>query len=58
MATAEELHDGEQQAQPGEKAANPTHKLSTKKLAKLQDAYNRRGIIYISRIPPHLVRNA
>ena len=28
---------------------------SNKKLAKLQDQYNRRGVVYISRIPPHMV---
>ncbi|KAK9816728.1 hypothetical protein WJX72_004286 [[Myrmecia] bisecta] len=28
--------------------------LSGKKLKRLQDSYNRRGVVYISRIPPHL----
>ena len=30
---------------------------NSKKLAKLQDQYNRRGVVYISRIPPHMVRH-
>ena len=31
-------------------------KQNSKKLAKLQEQYNRRGVVYISRIPPHMVR--
>ena len=29
--------------------------LQSKKLQKLQKAYEKRGIIYVSRIPPHMV---
>ena len=29
--------------------------LQTKKLQKLQRAYEKRGILYVSRIPPHMV---
>lgn len=29
--------------------------LNKKKLQKLQEQYERRGIVYISRIPPHMV---
>ena len=32
-------------------------KHNSKKLVKLQDQYNRRGVVYISRIPPHMVRH-
>ena len=32
-------------------------KHNSRKLAKLQDQYNRRRIVYISRIPPHMVRH-
>ena len=31
-------------------------KLDKKKLKKLKEEYKRRGVVYISRIPPHLVR--
>lgn len=30
--------------------------VTSKKLQKLQEKYDKRGIVYISRIPPHLVR--
>jgi hypothetical protein len=32
--------------------------LSKKKLQKLKEKHERRGIVYISRIPPHLVSAA
>jgi hypothetical protein len=38
------------------KSSGMNNKLSEKKLRKLQDVYNKRAIIYISRIPPHMVR--
>lgn len=52
------------QAAPGEGAKlgalpNQKHKLSalkTKKLKKMQEDYSKRGVLYISRVPPHLVR--
>lgn len=31
-------------------------KLDKKKLEKLKEEYKRRGVVYMSRIPPHLVR--
>jgi len=38
-----------------DKAEEPLH---NKKLQKLQKQYERRGIIYVSRIPPHMVRTS
>ena len=40
-----------------QEAANPGNlALQSKKLQKLQEAYKKRGIVYVSRIPPHMVR--
>ena len=37
--------------------ANPEKlALQSKKLQKLRKAYEKRGIVYVSRIPPHMVR--
>ena len=41
----------------GKEAANPEKlALQSKKLQKLRKAYEKRGIVYVSRIPPHMVR--
>ena len=54
METTDEQHNDMLTEERKEgSAAKP--KLSLKALKKLQDVYNKRGIIYISRIPPHLV---
>ena len=53
------LSDEEQQMGGGERPQAQAPKLpdlSAKKLKKLKEKYDRRGIVYISRIPPHLVR--
>ena len=34
----------------------PRTKKSDKKLEKLKEKYEKRGIVYLSRLPPHLVR--
>lgn len=47
--------DGEQ-PRAQERQAAPLPDLSARKLKKLKEKYDRRGIVYISRIPPHLVR--
>lgn len=36
--------------------AKTNRKLSDKKLQKLKDKLERRGVVYFSRLPPHLVR--
>lgn len=41
---------------PDRDLASPDKALQSKKLQKLQKAYERKGIIYVSRIPPHMVR--
>ena len=38
-----------------DKAEEPLH---NKKLQKLQKQYERRGVVYVSRIPPHMVRTS
>ena len=45
----------DQVAAPVDKAEEPLH---NKKLQKLQKQYERRGIVYVSRIPPHMVRTS
>ncbi|GAB4820281.1 hypothetical protein N2152v2_007327 [Parachlorella kessleri] len=52
-ALDEKDHDMSMEERKEGSAAKP--KLSVKALKKLKDVYERRGIIYISRIPPHLV---
>lgn len=41
---------------PASSTGNPA--LDKKKLKKLNETYARRGVIYISRVPPHLVSTA
>ena len=42
-----------------QEAANPEKlALQSNKLQKLRKAYQKRGIVYVSRIPPHMVRHA
>lgn len=42
---------------PYKETANPEKlALQSKKLQKLRKAYEKRGIVYVSRIPPHMVR--
>lgn len=38
----------------GEHQAKPKKVLSEKKLKRLKEAHERRGIVYVSRIPPHM----
>ena len=45
----------DQVAATADKAEEPLH---NKKLQKLQKQYERRGIVYVSRIPPHMVRTS
>ena len=52
----QQQHSPEEGGAP--KAKLVPSKLSKKKLTKLQNVAAKSGIIYISRIPPHLVRNA
>ena len=47
--------DPDQVAATVDKLEEPLH---NKKLQKLQKQYERRGIIYVSRIPPHMVRTS
>jgi len=51
--------DDAEETLPESKDAKPKIKknkqLSEKKLKRLQEAHERRGVIYISRIPPNLV---
>lgn len=49
-------HEGDVQDDNGSKKSNKSKKkvLSTEKLKKLKEEYNRRGVVYISRIPPHM----
>lgn len=60
----EELSDNEAQEAPRSagRVDDPDTflppKLTKKKLEKLQEQYNKRGIVYMSRLPPHLVRAA
>lgn len=37
-------------------ANNEKLPLQSKKLQKLRKAYEKKGIVYVSRIPPHMVR--
>lgn len=48
-------HEQEQVAASVSRLEKP---LQNKKLQKLQKQYERRGIVYVSRIPPHMVRNS
>lgn len=57
------MDDGPTSSADNEQAAEPRHSnsrgktksvLSEKKLQRLQEDYNKRGIVYLSRIPPHM----
>lgn len=57
----DEQEEQQQEAAPakGKAAKGKAPQLpaySSKKLRRLQEQHERRGIVYISRIPPHLVR--
>lgn len=56
LAVQEAAKDAAGHQQPGPEGDDAPLKHNSKKLAKLQDQYNRRGVVYISRIPPHMVR--
>jgi len=38
-------------------SGSKNNSLGGKKLAKLKEKYEKRGIVYISRLPPHMVRD-
>ena len=63
LAVQEALKEAAGHQQPGPEGDNgdcmPDAPLrhNSKKLAKLQNQLNRRGVVYISRIPPHMVRD-
>lgn len=60
--TSDTVHERRLQPELEEQSGDASRKLrknktlSEKKLAKLKEDYEKRGVIYISRIPPHLVR--
>jgi len=52
------MEDDQEQQQAAAAVDKPQTPLQSKKLQKLQKAHERRGIIYVSRIPPHMVRKS
>ena len=42
------------EAAPGGEAGRPRAVLSAKKLAKQQERYDKRGMVYLSRVPPFM----